>query len=514
MPISPLTTVALIFILYLATFPYVARAVAVTAQAQVEKERQYANAERRRSPFAVFGYLPEYRQRDFPYEDVFRSGAITHLIFFSVEIDPVTLRIVHFEDRLPRLTTDVTAGESESPWDAIRRHATAHDVRLMVCIGGGGRSHGFAPLMAADSAVRQRFNAQLNDLVLLYRLDGVDINWEYPSSDEQWKQLGRFMREMRTVVGYATLAVDHTSNDRHADRDYLYQRWQAQRATAESSESSLKQSRQSIRRYLLHPMSLTMAVHPHPVVATFLQRYSILQSLDFLHWMAYDHMPSPQEKHPAADATEQQMAERRHHSSVAYARSVLQDRYIGALDDAHYRYGSHLQSHTDRPPGALERVAGSIPLQDHRRKLTLGIPFYGRHGSQPQREPATYAHLQHLLQQGSAQRREEALQSSNTSSLRTVNQHGGYFFSSYDDVQAKMRLAQDTQIAGIMIWELGQDMLPPSAHSLSLLRAIQEYREVHQLGRPRGRRPPTCVAPPRGEEVGPIGEWESPSLDL
>ena len=37
-------------------------------------------------PFTVFGYLPEYRYASIDFSSLFSS--LTHLIFFSIEVDP------------------------------------------------------------------------------------------------------------------------------------------------------------------------------------------------------------------------------------------------------------------------------------------------------------------------------------------------------------------------------------------------------------------------------------------
>ncbi|KAF4709584.1 chitinase, partial [Perkinsus olseni] len=125
------------------------------------------------NPFRVFGYLPEYRlSDDIDFDGIFSSG-VTDLIFFSVEVG--YLGIIEQKQRLP----------SPTILEKARAAADAHGGRLMVSIGGAGRSQGFADMVAHNGDVR-RFLGQLDDMFNKYQLDGVDFNWEYPQSETEW----------------------------------------------------------------------------------------------------------------------------------------------------------------------------------------------------------------------------------------------------------------------------------------------------------------------------------------
>lgn len=370
--------------------------------------------------FVVFGYLPEYRLKNFPYAEIFASG-LTHLIFFSAEVHPQTLHLDHAEDRLP----------DAAEWRQIRRLADEQGVQLLLCIGGGGRSSGFAPLVR-DQRRRLAFLDELNALVLRRQLDGIDINWEYPQSMEEWSLFGDFLREMRSILGYSVVT--------------------------RAASTGRQPRRQPVQ---VRPVILTMAVHPHPSIAAVLQMSRILPTLNYLHWMAYDHTEagggSP-------------------HSSVAYAATTLSDAMIGLLDDATF-YGTAQHRSGD----------GDGSEVDHRRKLTLGIPFYGRHLRSASSAPETYSRLMQFILPWSRKHHPEW--ATDGSPLRALNEYGGFGFNSYADVQAKMQLARDGPVApeaekrpggggvaGIMIWELGQDLQPPSAHPMALMNAVH-----HQL---------------------------------
>ena len=117
------------------------------------------------SSFLVAAYLPEWRYEGANWATI--CATVTHLILFSIEVAPSGA--VAALDRLPR---------PELMREA-RAAATASGTKLLLCIGGNGRSAGFSP-MVASKAKRARFIAALLALCEEHGLDGVDYNWEYP----------------------------------------------------------------------------------------------------------------------------------------------------------------------------------------------------------------------------------------------------------------------------------------------------------------------------------------------
>ena len=67
--------------------------------------------------FRVFGYLPEYRLGGFNYSAAFNTG-LTHLIFFSLEIDPKT----GHPSALDRLPSKRAAAEARAAADKVSSH--------------------------------------------------------------------------------------------------------------------------------------------------------------------------------------------------------------------------------------------------------------------------------------------------------------------------------------------------------------------------------------------------------
>ena len=124
------------------------------------------------SGFAVFGYLPEYR---YPGANLgVQLKHVSHLVFFSLEIDGATGKI-----------SSSSLSRSLPKKDFLkeaRRQADLQGSRLLVSFGGFGRSGGFRE-MVADKKKRKRFINDCKNLVQDHDLDGIDLNWEYPGVD-------------------------------------------------------------------------------------------------------------------------------------------------------------------------------------------------------------------------------------------------------------------------------------------------------------------------------------------
>ena len=59
---------------------------------------------------------------------------------------------------------------------------TNPDIKILLSLGGWG-ADGFSE-MAADSSKRKQFANDCKRIVDEYQIDGIDVDWEYPSSDE------------------------------------------------------------------------------------------------------------------------------------------------------------------------------------------------------------------------------------------------------------------------------------------------------------------------------------------
>jgi len=123
-------------------------------------QRQPANA-----TFSVVGYLPEWRYSGANFDTLFKH--LSHLLFFSVE--PLPDGRLTGLDRLPDAETLAAAHAARA----------THGTKLLLCLGGNGRSAGFGPA-ARRPDTRKRLVASIVELVLKLDLDGWDCNWEYP----------------------------------------------------------------------------------------------------------------------------------------------------------------------------------------------------------------------------------------------------------------------------------------------------------------------------------------------
>ncbi|EPY29957.1 chitinase [Strigomonas culicis] len=206
--------------------------------------------------------------------------------------------------------------------------------------------------------------------------------------------------------------------------------------------------------------TLTIALHPHIQGGLLLRRNDVLDAVDYVHWMAYDFYLKPNEqpdKEPPLG-----------HTDYRYASGMLSDEVLeGFLDPAASR-GS--------------RRSKLDIYRDPRRKLTLGIPLFAKHIAENFRHPMPYKDVMTeqvarvAPPQSTASSAE--LERQMAAFIRPVNELDRYTFSGYNEIQKKVELARTGGppggIGGIMIWELGQDLLPPSEHPLAAMNAISE----------------------------------------
>ncbi len=68
--------------------------------------------------------------------------------------------------------------------------------KVLLAFGGWGQSDGFAP-MAADSLARNNFINNVVQLISDKNYDGIDIDWEFPASITEGKNLTKLVKELR-----------------------------------------------------------------------------------------------------------------------------------------------------------------------------------------------------------------------------------------------------------------------------------------------------------------------------
>jgi GH18 family chitinase len=96
----------------------------------------------------------------------------------------------------------------------IAENAHAHDVSVIISVGGGGWDKKFETV-AADPALRSAFVRNLKAFVDEYQLDGADIDWEYPDAGQSAQNFLALIQELRSAMPdkeLTTAVVSHGEN--------------------------------------------------------------------------------------------------------------------------------------------------------------------------------------------------------------------------------------------------------------------------------------------------------------
>ncbi|NIA16278.1 MAG: hypothetical protein GWP08_19630 [Nitrospiraceae bacterium] len=131
------------------------------------------------SDFVVAGYLPE---RSVESADPEAGRYVTDVLLFSIE-----------PEASGALNTSRVTPEHIARIQAMR---AAYGTRLLICLGGWGRSTGFGP-MATDVDTRRLFIANLTRYCLENGFDGADYDWEFPKNEEERDAYSRLIVETK-----------------------------------------------------------------------------------------------------------------------------------------------------------------------------------------------------------------------------------------------------------------------------------------------------------------------------
>ncbi|KAJ9471154.1 Endochitinase 46 [Diplonema papillatum] len=164
----------------------------------------------------IFGYLPEWRYLQWTPDEVDNRWRtlcrhLTHIILFSLEVSP-TGEIVAL-DRFPNPHIMHHAQEGHE----------AYGCKLMISFGGNGRTNGF-PHMAANKDLRSFFVHNLRELIERHGLHGVDFNWEYPRTPDDWENLFLLVRDTRHMLGPEKVVTVAYYPDGDQERELAHQR--------------------------------------------------------------------------------------------------------------------------------------------------------------------------------------------------------------------------------------------------------------------------------------------------
>jgi len=298
--------------------------------------------------FSLVGYLPEWRHEGADFDRL--ASHLSHLILFSAEVTPKG--DIAGLDRLPRPELMAEA----------RKAASKHGTKLLLCLGGNGRSGGFS-VMVRNQKNRHSFLASLSMLVEDYQLDGIDYNWEYPG----YRMGMGYLEEKEVLKDYEGLA-----------------------ALLRETKLLFKESGRVV----------TMAYYPDTRQESLLTLVDAHLYADLIHSMSYDQ--------GGAQHSPRELAE----------KTIKQARTAG------------------------------LPLE----KLTLGVPFYGRDSNR-----GDWVTYEDLIQQ------HDDLLPEDDSVVKVVMEKGDLKerkiigFNGEETLKWKAELAFGNGLAGLMIWEVGQD---------------------------------------------------------
>lgn len=127
----------------------------------------------------VIGYYPAWNREAFPAEKL-DLDHLTHVIHAFAW--PTADGSLTFYDNLlyPQLNERV--------------HANGRFILLS--LGGWGNCARFPPV-AADPLIRQRFVKKVFDFVLAHQYDGVDLDWEFPTTSQERENMVLLVKELR-----------------------------------------------------------------------------------------------------------------------------------------------------------------------------------------------------------------------------------------------------------------------------------------------------------------------------
>ena len=133
--------------------------------------------------FRIAGYLPEYRVDEL---DPSQVAGLTDLIVFSV---------------VPRSDGSLDAKAwPKRKLDKTKALASKAKARLLLAVGGWGRSAGF-PGMAGNDQSRQRFVKDLSNFCQANGFKGVVYDWEFPRYAKEEASSGFLFRDTKRLFG-------------------------------------------------------------------------------------------------------------------------------------------------------------------------------------------------------------------------------------------------------------------------------------------------------------------------
>lgn len=130
--------------------------------------------------FKVLGYLPTW------------AGEVENIQFSK-------LTHVNYAFLIPTNDGYYQNIENASKLQRLVSAAHANGVKVMISVGGGGGGDGFRSIVA-NSTYRNNFVNNMLGFVNQYNLDGVDIDWEYPSDGAEANNFLTLMTQLSNTM--------------------------------------------------------------------------------------------------------------------------------------------------------------------------------------------------------------------------------------------------------------------------------------------------------------------------
>ncbi|QEM12673.1 glycosyl hydrolase family 18 protein [Mucilaginibacter rubeus] len=130
--------------------------------------------------FKVIGYLPSW-QGDV---NAVQYSKLTHVNYAF--LTPTNTGGLNPLDNLSKFTTLVS-------------NAHSHNVKVIISVGGGGGGDAFHPIVA-NAGYRTAFVNNMVNFCNQYNVDGVDIDWEFPSAGTETNNFYLLLQELSTAM--------------------------------------------------------------------------------------------------------------------------------------------------------------------------------------------------------------------------------------------------------------------------------------------------------------------------
>jgi hypothetical protein len=131
--------------------------------------------------FRIVGYATDWD--DSP--DPTQIGRLTH---------------INYAFLLPKPDGSITGIENPSKLEQIVEQAHARGVKALISVGGWGADADFEA-MAANAEARAAFETNLERFALEHKLDGIDIDWEYPDPGvDSTRNYLKLMQELYAIT--------------------------------------------------------------------------------------------------------------------------------------------------------------------------------------------------------------------------------------------------------------------------------------------------------------------------